>query len=105
MESDTGESFQMDLEPAEHYLRHEMRMQREKARTANLVALVLVVGVIGSLPLYLLSIWLKPDVAERFMMGFDKWLTIVSTLAGTAIGAYYGARIEKNRPEVKHERR
>jgi len=104
MEPDSGESFEMDLEPPEHYL-HEMRLQQEKARTANRVAVFLVVGIIGSLPLYLLVIWLKPDAAERFMSGFDKWLTIVSTLAGTAIGAYYGARIEGNSREGKHERR
>jgi hypothetical protein len=104
MEADADESFQMDLEPAEHYLHHELRMQREKARTANRVALVLVVGIIGSLPLYLLAIWLKPAGAEQFMSGYDKWLTIVSTLAGTAIGAYYGSRLEKNASEAKHER-
>src|SRR5687767_4805651 len=95
MPDKSDESFQIDVEPVDQFLRHEQHLEREKAKTANLLALLLVGGVLGSLPIYLVAVWILPQAVDRFASGFDKWLTLVSTLAGTAIGAYYGARVEK----------
>jgi hypothetical protein len=89
-----GEEFALDLEPSHKYLRHDVhaRIQHERAKTANLVAVMLVAGVVLSLPVFLLSAWTKPDQIELTKGIFDKWYSIVSPLAGTAIGAYYGSR-------------
>ncbi len=97
MPQEPGESFQVDLESTEQFYRHDLSelIRRDKARTANLLAMVLVVGVVLSLPLYLLSVWLVPEGGDRLAVVFDKWYSIISPLAGTAIGAYYGARFER----------
>jgi hypothetical protein len=99
---DSDEVIKFDhLEPPERYMHPEHLIQRDKARTANRLAMVLVGAVIGSLPLHLFAIWLIPDRFDRFASGFEKWLTIVGTLAGTAIGAYFGVQLERNNRGAK----
>jgi len=95
MSEESGESFQVDLVPPEKYLHPEQRIDHERARTANVLALILVTGMVSSILVHLLVVLIKPDAAERFTAGYDKWLTIIGTLTGTAIGAYYGAQMEK----------
>ncbi len=94
MSSEATESFEMDLEPAGPYLRHDIPalIQHERAKTANLVALILVAGVVLSLPTFVIAAWIKPDGIEVTRAIFDKWYAIISPLVGTAIGAYYGSR-------------
>lgn len=98
MPQESAETIQIDLESTEQFYRHDIPalIRRDKARTANKLAMVLVVGVVLSLPLYLVSVWLAPDGADRFAIVFEKWYAIISPLAGTAIGAYYGGRIERS---------
>ena len=97
MPQESVESIQVDLESTEQFYRHDISelIRHDRARTANLLALVLVVGVVLSLPLYLGSVWLVPEGGDRLAGIFDKWYAIISPLAGTAIGAYYGARFER----------
>jgi len=93
MGEDATERFEIDLEESDRYLRQvPAQIQHERARTANLVAIVLVFGVVLSLPVYLVAAWIKPDQIEASRAIFDKWYAIVGPLVGTAIGAYYGAR-------------
>jgi len=98
MPQESDEAFEVDLEPTEDYYRRctTDRIRRDKARTANLLAIILIVGVVLSLPMYLLSIWIAPEGADRFVVVFEKWYAIVSPLAGTALGAYYGSRLERS---------
>ena len=99
MPPDPEESFEVDLEPSGKYLRHEQRLEQSKTRTANVLAIILVAGIIASLPLYLLAVWLAPSMAERFTVGYEKWITIVGTLAATAVGTYYGVRMQRQNRE------
>src|SRR3954451_1951823 len=94
MAEESTERFELDVEPSSRYVRHDVpaQIQRDRARTANLVTLVLVFGVVLSLPAYLAAAWLKPDALEPTRAIFDKWYSVVSPLVGTAIGAYYGSR-------------
>lgn len=87
MPQEPVESIQVDLESTEQFYRHDVSelIRRDKARTANLLAMVLVVGVVLSLPLYLASVWLVPAGGDRLAVVFDKWYSIISPLAGTAI--------------------
>jgi hypothetical protein len=98
MPQEPVESIQVDLESTEQFYRHDISevIRRDKARTANLLAMVLVVGVVLSLPLYFVAVWLVPDGGDRLAVVFDKWYAIISPLTGTAIGAYYGARFERS---------
>jgi hypothetical protein len=103
MPGDNGESFELDVDKVEGYLTQTPAfIERGRARTANLVALLMVIGLLVSLPLYLLAVFLKPDAASALASVFDKWYSIVSPLAGAAIGAYYATRSE---PEQKRRRR
>jgi len=92
---DESENIEIErLENPETYLRANVEhiIQHEKAKTANVLAVTLVVGLLGSLPIYALLVCVFPAASEKLAAVFDKWLTIVSPLIGTAIGAYYGSR-------------
>src|SRR5580765_2554638 len=88
--------FTLDVEPPDRYLqRIHANIRKDQARVANRVALILVGAVVLSLPLYLvvdcIFLWRGSPAAEKIQPIFDRWYTIVSPLAGTAIGAYYVA--------------
>jgi hypothetical protein len=77
-------------EPTESYLqRVDAEIKRRKARTADVVAIVLLVALAASLPLSLFAIWLIPDHADQAATAFDRWYNVVGPLAGAAIGAYF----------------
>jgi hypothetical protein len=84
---------QVDLEATDAYLRRaKADVHRSKARAANSVALILVLGLIVSLPFYVLALSVFPsEVAgahlERIFM---KWYDVVSPLVGAVIGALFG---------------
>ena len=95
MADEPTEPIKIDrIEPPSRYMRHDIGAEIEhgKARTANAVAVILVIGVVLSLPIYLAAVWRAPTASDRIAAVFDKWYAIVSPLAGTAVGAYYGAR-------------
>ena len=88
-----GDEFPLDIDPIDPYLKRTPAIiERQRARTANVVALSLIAGVIGSLPLHLIALWLCPDAAESTGQVFEKWYALVSPLAGAAVGAYYVSR-------------
>ena len=87
-----------DLELPESYLRltAEGHIRRSRARTANILAIILVVGLVVALPAYALAISLLPAASDKLAAVFDKWFTIISPLVGTALGAYDGSRLDHN---------
>ena len=90
---DVGDEFRLDIDPTDAYLkRTPADIERQRARTANTVAMLLIAGVIGSLPLHLLALWLCPDAAQSTAEVFERWYALVSPLAGAAVGAYYVSR-------------
>jgi hypothetical protein len=102
MPGENGESFELDLDLVEGFLsRTPAVIERGRARTANLVAILLVSGLLTSLPLYMIAVLCNPQAAQSLASVFDKWYAIVSPLAGAAIGAYYAARVQ---PEQKRRR-
>src|SRR5438045_807351 len=93
MEENATERFEMDLEQSKTYLRQiPARIQHERARTANSVAIILIAGVVFSLPAYIFAAWMRPDQIEISRAIFDRWYATIGPLVGTAIGAYYGSR-------------
>jgi hypothetical protein len=94
MAEESTERFEMDFEPSERYYRQGIPalIKHARARTANLVALVLVVGLVLSLPAFLVAVLVKPESLEVTQAIFEKWFSVVGPIVGTAIGAYYGAR-------------
>ena len=95
MERPLAEEFKLDVDPVEAYLQQTPALiDREKARTANLVAIILVSGVVAALPLHLLAIWILPTTADSIGSVFEKWFGIMGPLTGAAVGAYYAVRSE-----------
>src|SRR5437762_376719 len=95
--------FKLDLDPVEGFLSQTPAViERGRARTANLVAILLVIGLLISLPLYMVALLCKPDAAQSLTAVFDKWYAVVSPLAGAALGAYYATRAD---PEQRSRRR
>jgi hypothetical protein len=97
MTEESSEPIVVDIEPTDaSYLRSvHFRILRDREKTANLVALVLVWGVVLSLPVYLMVVLIRPDQSDKVSPIFDKWYTVISPLVGAAIGAYYGTRISQ----------
>jgi hypothetical protein len=97
MPEPASESFELDVERVQSFLRQTPAViERDRARTANLVALLLVSGVLISLPVYMIALLVRPDAAASLATVFERWYAIVSPLAGAALGAYYTARAESN---------
>jgi len=92
------EAFGLDIDPIDAYLRETPAViERQRASTANIVAILLVVGVVASLPLHVLAVWLSPDATDALTTVFEKWYAMVSPLAGAAVGAYYVSRSASRR--------
>lgn len=102
----------IDLEPTDQYLRKtdvgllglesidayvrrvKARIKLSRARAANVVAYILVGGVVFSLPLYVLAVALVTgDVSEDLATVFTKWYDVVAPLLGAVIGALFGMSI------------
>lgn len=73
----------------------EEGIRRQQAATANFVTLLLIWALVLSLPLYvglktLPHIFGTINPADAIIDGvFDKWFSIITPLAGTALGAYF----------------
>ena len=87
------EEIRLDTEPLDEFLKRTPAViERQRAWTANLLAVLLVAGVLLSLPVYLFTLLWKPDSAELINVVFEKWFALISPLAGAAVGAYYATR-------------
>jgi ABC-type spermidine/putrescine transport system permease subunit II len=83
----------MDLEATDAYLkRAKADAHRSKTRAANWVALILVLGLVMSLPVYVIALAsLSADTASTNLDRiFLKWYDVVSPLVGAVIGALFG---------------
>ena len=71
-----------------------------KAKAANIVAYMLVGGLVSSLLLYVLAVALAPaEASEQIAAVFNKWYDVVAPLAGAVIGALFGMSIANRRDE------
>ena len=68
---------------------------RDRSRTENMIATVLVWAVVLSLPVMLLVMRWLPEASKDFQSLFDRWITLVGPLAGAAVG--FGARDRSDR--------
>lgn len=91
----------LGLESIDAYLRRvkaEIKMSR--ARAANVVAYILVAGLVFSLPLYVLAVAVvSGDVSEDLAAVFTKWYDVVAPLIGAVIGALFGMSIASRRTD------
>ena len=84
---ESGEEFPLGIEPIDKYLtRAAAKIAHERARTENRIALILIISVVASLPVYFLAIWIRPDSAVELKEAYDRWLMIIGPLAGAAVG-------------------
>lgn len=84
---------EVDLEATDVYLkRAKADVHRSKARAANSVALILVLGLVLSLPFYVLAIASVSSEATATHLEriFVKWYDVVSPLVGAVVGALFG---------------
>jgi hypothetical protein len=89
MPAGPDEEIQLDLEPIEPF---KQRIEGQKAKTANRIAIWLVGGIMACPLVYLAAVLCRPDQAEEIHAVFDKWFALVGPLAGAAVGAYYSSR-------------
>jgi hypothetical protein len=94
---------QVDVEPTDAYVkRARADVHRSKARAANWVALILVLGLVLSLPFYVVAIasLSSEPTATHIERIFLKWYDVVSPLVGAVIGALFGLSFsERGREE------
>ena len=83
----------VDLEGTDVYLRRaKADVHRSKAQAANRIALVLVFGLVISLPFYVVAVGLfqSEATATHIERIFMKWYDVVSPLVGAVVGALFG---------------
>src|SRR5713101_1879162 len=84
---------EVDLEATDAYVkRAKADVHRSKARSANWVSLILVLGLVLSLPFYVVAIASFPSepTPTHIERIFLKWYDVVSPLVGAVIGALFG---------------
>lgn len=82
-----SEEFSLGLEPTETYQRAVAAdIARQRATTENRVAIVLVLALVASLPVYFIAIWLCPSQAEHLKEAVEKWYAVMGPLTGAAVG-------------------
>ena len=93
------ECFTLDIDPDETCRMMSAQNRRDIVRTANLAAVILILGVVLSFPLFVIVVAYlgnnngSVESIEIIKSVFDKWVTVIGPLAGTAVGAYYGTKI------------
>ena len=89
MPSDVEEHFELTVDDApEQFLR---AIEQGKARTANIVTILLVAGVIAAPIVYVFSLgFTNGETRAGLDAFFEKWFGLIGPLVGTAIGFYFG---------------
>ncbi len=93
MSHSVDEEIQLDTDSLGDYKKLTPAViERHKARTANALAILLIAGVVASLPIHLLALLFIPESADSIATVFGKWYALMSPLAGAAVGAYYASQ-------------
>ena len=90
------------LESPEAYLKRvRAAIKWSKSRAANWVAIILVLGLVGSLPLYVFAVGsINPEDSNEINIVFQKWYDVVAPLLGAVIGALFGMSIASRERDV-----
>ena len=89
MAAEPQEQFELGLDDkVEQFLQRDI--SQRKAKTANWITLILVCGVVMALVGYTVIAWFKPQVLTSVGSFYEKWLTVVGSLVGAALGFYFG---------------
>ena len=87
------------LEPVDSYVKRvKATISLSKARAANLVAYIMVIGVVSALPIYavlyvILATSGHSDSTGELGAVFTKWFDVVGPLLGAVIGALFGLSV------------
>ena len=89
------ENGMLQLEPVDSYVKRVTAdIKLSKAKAANWIGYILVLGVVTSLYLYVWAVMnSERDVAEQLERVFFKWYDVVAPLLGAVIGAMFGMSI------------
>ena len=84
----------LGLESPNNYLKRiRADKEKEKAKVANWVAIILVSGMVLSLPFYVFTVWLIGSDSTNVNEIFEKWYDVTAPLVGAVIGALFGLSI------------
>lgn len=85
----------VDLEPAESYVKKvRADVTRSKANAAIWVTVILAVGMVVSLPIYLIAILLVENEQNQLVAQvFGEWYRTVSPILAAAVGALLGVSL------------
>jgi hypothetical protein len=91
------------LEHVDSYVkRTKAAIGLSKAKAANVIAYILLGGLVVSLPLYIVALAIMPTGSyEQLALVFGKWYDVVAPLAGAIIGALFGMSLASRRSEDK----
>jgi len=87
---DQETTISLDVEPTSEYTKRVVvEIAREKARTERRLALILVLALVCSLPVYYVALYFMPQQSAHLSDAMDKWFTVLGPLAGAAVGIGY----------------
>lgn len=83
-------AISLDVDAKENYIeRVAHEIARDKAKTENRLAMVLVWALVLSLPTYFIAVSIRPANGTLLADAMDKWFTVLGPLAGAAVGVGY----------------
>lgn len=94
----TSRGGEVDLEATDAYLTQvKAEVHRSKARAANWVALILVLGLVISLPLNVVAMAMicGEGTATHLDRVFQRWYDILAPLVGAVVGYLFGISVSE----------
>lgn len=89
-ESPTITEIALDIDRKENFIENvKTEIARDKARTENRLATILVCALIASLPVYYVAVYYMPSNTAALTDAIDRWFTVLGPLAGAALGVGY----------------
>lgn len=80
-----------------NWILSSIRIAEKRAWLKTVVAIVLVSSVVLAFPIYILGLYLLPDLKQEVVTGFAQWITVIASLAGASIGV--GAITDRKRTD------
>ena len=86
LDFDGGRFTTRDTEDKKQWISSAVRVAERKAKTRDVISVILVGAIVSSFPVYAIALFFLPEMKQEIMTGFTQWLAVIGSLTGAAVG-------------------